>query len=77
MSETGGILSCNASQEGHTQVVELLVTGGARMDKYNNRGKCPLHYAAQYDREGVVRSLVGLGCDKDMVSRGVVVGTGA
>ena len=66
---TGATALCMASQEGHQDIVEMLVRGGARMDTNNNYGYCPLHQAALHDREEVVRTLVRLGCDIDMVSR--------
>ena len=58
-----------ASQEGHQDIVEMLVRGGARMDTNDNYGFCSLHKAAKNNREEVVRTLVRLGCDIDMVSR--------
>ena len=60
-----------ASQEGHQDIVEMMVKTGARMDACDNYGYCPLHAAADSNREEVVKTLVRLGCDPDMVSRRV------
>ena len=66
-----------ASQEGYEDIVRLLVRAGARMDSCIEDGWCPLHMAAQGNRGEVVRTLVGLGCDRDMVSSaGVLLGGG-
>ena len=72
---TGATALHMASQEGHEDIVRLLVRAGARMDSYQKDGLCPLHMAAQFNRGEVVRTLVGLGCDRDMVSSaGVLLG---
>ena len=44
------------------------------MDTYNKDGHSPLHIAAQFNRGEVVRTLVRLGCDPDMVSKEGIVG---
>ena len=65
---TGSTALTMACQEGHSEAAVILIEGGASMSQHNYRGYCPIHRAALLDRAEVVRALLGLGCDPDMVS---------
>ena len=53
-----------ASQNGHLEVVRLLVDAGADKDKAHNDGWTPLHRACFKGHVEVVRLLVEAGADK-------------
>lgn len=56
-----------AAEEGHPQVVELLLKHGADINSLS-MGASPLHLAAQYNRVDVLRVLIRYGADLDIQS---------
>ena len=54
-----------ASQNGHLEVVRLLIDAGADKDKARTDGATPLYIACQNGHLEVVRLLIDAGADKD------------
>jgi ankyrin repeat protein len=52
-----------ASMNGHTQVVELLIERGAKVDKPDFHGRTPLSWAAEYGQLDAVKLLVHHGAN--------------
>ena len=50
-----------AAYFGHTDVVQLLISKGADINKKDISGKCPLHWAAEQGHFDTVRLLINLG----------------
>ena len=58
-----------AADEGHTEVVELLIANGADVNAKNENGWTPLHLAAYWGGKEIVELLIAAGADvnaKDM-----------
>ena len=66
MSDEQGFASLFiASQNGHLDVVRLLLQKGADKDKANNNGATPLYIASRRGHLEIVRHLLQEGADKD------------
>lgn len=65
--ETGLML---AAQEGHVEVMRLLIDAGAELNAHQSRRWTPLMYAAERSREGAVALLLAKGADTRLKNEG-------
>ena len=55
-----------AADQGQTEIAELLLANGAKIDASDSMGARPLHWAADEDRKGVVELLLAKGVEVDI-----------
>ena len=66
ISRPAGTLLTLAAEEGHEDVVLLLLNNGADPNKANNSGRTPLHSAASSGNSSIVRQLLYSGATPDI-----------
>ena len=56
-------LICSAANEGHPEIVELLLSRGAHINAKDGDGNTPLHLSAVHGRKEVIDILLAKGAD--------------
>jgi hypothetical protein len=57
-----------SSQNGHEELTEILIKGGAELNAKNAKGQTPLHMAMSYDYFKVVRMLLNAGAEEGIIN---------
>ena len=58
-----------ASQNGHFDIVELLIKMKCKLDEVNCKGNTALHMALEYDYYAVARALIDAGADANLLNQ--------
>lgn len=63
------LLLLDAAIDGNIEMCRFLIVSGADVNAFDDAGKTPLHWAAEYEDTDMCRTLVDLGADTDALDK--------